>query len=79
MLSLRTGSFVTFFTDGLLEWNRNIPEAWSLLHDAIGRREVREALHPANAIRERVIDAARHEDDVAVLTVRWDKAKRSGR
>ncbi len=73
VMTLKTGAFVVFFTDGLLEWKRNIPEAWSRLHDAIGRREVREALHPAHAIRERVIDASRHEDDVAVLTVRWDR------
>lgn len=77
VLALKTGSFVTFFTDGLLEWNHDISGAWSRLYDAIGRREVREAEHPAQAIRDRVIDAARHEDDVAVLTVRWDKARRS--
>ncbi len=79
VMTLKTGSFIAFFTDGLLEWNRDIPEAWSRLHDAIGRREVREALHPAHAIRERVIDSARHEDDVAVLTVRWDRARSGAR
>lgn len=77
VMTLKTGSFIAFFTDGLLEWNRNIPDAWSRLHDAISRREVREAPHPAQAIRDRVIDSARHEDDVAVLTVRWDRARRS--
>ncbi|HEV3154559.1 MAG TPA: GAF domain-containing SpoIIE family protein phosphatase [Candidatus Baltobacteraceae bacterium] len=72
VMTVKTGSFVVFFTDGLLEWNRNIPDAWSRLHDAIARKQVREALHPAAAIRESVMGSRRHDDDVAVLTVRWD-------
>jgi serine phosphatase RsbU (regulator of sigma subunit) len=79
VMRLKTGSFITFFTDGLIEWKRNIPEALSRLHAAISLREVREAKHPARVIRERVIDAARHEDDVAILTVRWDKVRSKNR
>ncbi len=79
LLCVKPGSFAAFFTDGLLEWNRNIAQAWSRLQHAIARQDVREALHPANAIRTHVIDANRHEDDVAILTVRWDKVHRRQR
>ena len=72
-LSVKPGSFAVFFTDGLLEWNRNIAQAWLGLEHAIARQDVREALHPANAIRECVVEGSRHEDDIAILTVRWDK------
>jgi len=72
-LSLRAGAFAVFFTDGLLEWNRNIAQAWSRLEAAVARQDVREALHPAHAIRHCVIDGSNHDDDIAVLTVRWDK------
>ena len=67
--SLTPGCFLAFFTDGLLEWNRNIGQAWAHLEDALRRVEVRQAPHPAHAIRDAVIAGNRHEDDVAVLTV----------
>jgi serine phosphatase RsbU (regulator of sigma subunit) len=76
-LCLTPGSFAVFFTDGLLEWDRNIPRAWSRLEAAVSRRDIREALHPANAIREYVIEATRHDDDVAILTVRWDRSPKT--
>jgi ethanolamine utilization protein EutA (predicted chaperonin) len=38
-------------------------------------QKVREAEHPARAIRDAVIGAARHTDDVAILTVRWDAVR----
>lgn len=72
-LQLRPGSFATFFTDGLLEWNRDTDESSSRLIAAIARRQVRQALHPANAIRENVLGASPHDDDVAILTVRWEE------
>ncbi len=72
VLTLEPGSFAVFFTDGLLEWNRDIPKAWEYLQSAIARQDVREALHPAHAIRVRVIDGASHQDDIAILTIRID-------
>ncbi|MBV9269625.1 MAG: SpoIIE family protein phosphatase [Candidatus Eremiobacteraeota bacterium] len=75
-LTLRPGTFAAFFTDGLLEWNRNIDEAWSRLLSALSRQDVRESLHPAHAIRKHVIGSDRHHDDVAILTVRLEKLVR---
>jgi serine phosphatase RsbU (regulator of sigma subunit) len=75
VISLQAGTFAVFFTDGLLEWNRDIAQAWLQLNAAIARPDVREALHPASAIRDRVIDGRRHGDDVAILTVRWDRSR----
>lgn len=77
IVSLRQGSFLTFFTDGLLEWNHNIDEAWSQLEQALRRPEVRESEHPARSIRDAVIRGPRHEDDVAILTMRWRRSNKS--
>ncbi|MGH7330431.1 MAG: PP2C family protein-serine/threonine phosphatase, partial [Polyangiaceae bacterium] len=74
-ISLSPGCFLVFFTDGLLEWNRNIGEAWAQLESALRRPEVRESAHPARAIREAVIAGDRHEDDVAVLTILMEDGK----
>jgi serine phosphatase RsbU (regulator of sigma subunit) len=75
--TLRPGTFIVFFTDGLLEWNRNIGEAWRNLHRAVRTPAVRESPHPARAIRDAVIRSEHHGDDVAVLTVSW-RAKGHG-
>ncbi len=72
VIALPPGSFAVFFTDGLLEWNRNIEESWERLKRAIMRQDVREALHPATAVLQSVIDRQTHQDDVAVLTIRYD-------
>lgn len=69
IMRLATGTFAVFFTDGLIEWNRNIADAWSSLQDAISRPAIRDALHPATAIRHAVITGERHRDDIAILTV----------
>lgn len=79
VLTLEPGSFVVFFTDGLLEWNRDIASAWQLLQLAVSRQEIREALHPAHAIRTKVIDRAAHSDDIAILTMRIDTAASTNR
>lgn len=75
VLNVRVGSFAAFFTDGLLEFNRDIASSWTALQDALQSQKVREAEHPARAIRDAVIGAARHTDDVAILTVRWDAVR----
>ena len=69
---MKPGTFAVFFTDGLLEWGRDIPAAWNRLIKAIGRHDVRFARRPAAVIRELVIDGAGHPDDVAILTLRVD-------
>lgn len=76
IVTLRPGAFATFFTDGLLEWNHDIASAWDTLNVRLRDRAIREAEHPAKAIREAVIQGDRHEDDVAILTVRVDELVR---
>lgn len=71
-LNVHAGAFAAFFTDGLLEWNRDIATSWNALQRAVARQDVRESAHPAKALRDAVIDESQHRDDVAILTVRWD-------
>ena len=76
-ITLKRGMFFTFFTDGLLEWNHNVNDAWEVLIDVVGRQDVREGRRPARRVREAVIDGHAHEDDVAVLTIRVDALTRA--
>jgi serine phosphatase RsbU (regulator of sigma subunit) len=76
VVTLKPGCFAAFFTDGLLEWNRDILGAWTALCDAVKRRDIREAEHPAKALRDAVIHEANHRDDIAILTVRMDELVR---
>jgi serine phosphatase RsbU (regulator of sigma subunit) len=69
---VKAGIFAVFFTDGLLEWNRDVPTAWERLMEAMRRHDVRFARRPAAAIRANVIDTDSHPDDVAILTLRVD-------
>lgn len=77
MLNVHAGSFAVFFTDGLLEWNRDIASSWNALQAALEKQPIRESQHPAQALRDAVIRGARHTDDVAILTVRWDVERRA--
>lgn len=76
MFTLRPGVFFAFFTDGLLEWNRDIKASWIAVEQAIARQDIRESAQPACAIREAVIDASSHRDDLAILTMRVDELVR---
>jgi hypothetical protein len=74
-VTLRPESFAIFFTDGLLEWNRDMPAAMEALCAALQRADVRTAAHPAKAIRDFVIDQNAHRDDIAILTARTTRAE----
>jgi hypothetical protein len=63
-------NFAAFFTDGLIEWNRDMAAGMEALCNAIRRADVRDAASPAKAIRDAVIGENEHRDDVAILTVR---------
>ena len=63
------GSFAVFFTDGLVEGERDYLRSESLLFQAVAERAVREAANPARAIRDAVAPD-HHADDLAILTVR---------
>lgn len=71
IVTLRAGAFLTFFTDGLTEWNRQPDDGERVLRETMRRRDIREAPHPARAIRDAVVHG-RHWDDIAILTVRCD-------
>lgn len=68
-VSLHPGSFVVFFTDGLLEWQRDYLAGEEHLEKAIEQSDIRLAAHPARAIRDAAVRGT-HEDDIAVLTLR---------
>ncbi len=69
---LQCGSFLAFFTDGLIEWERNELTGYAQLEAAMRERNVREAEHPAYALRRAVIRGA-HADDVAIMCVRYER------
>lgn len=75
-MTLRPGTFAVFFTDGLLEWKRDVAAAWEALRAAVERREIREAQRPALRLREAIIGDDPHPDDIAILTLRIDELVR---
>lgn len=68
-IDLEDCSFAVFFTDGLVEFERDYVGGEARLTQAIAQRSVRTAKHPARAIRN-AVSPARHPDDLAVLTLR---------
>ncbi len=68
-IQLERGAIAVYFTDGLVEWNRNYVEGESALRDALMRAEIRNAAQPALALRRAVV-RGKHQDDVALLTLR---------
>ncbi len=67
-VSLHPGSFVVFFTDGLLEWERDYIVGEQHLAQAIERSDIRCAAYPARELRRAVV-RGKHEDDIAILTL----------
>jgi hypothetical protein len=66
---LEPGALAVYFTDGLVEWNREPLAGEEALRRALLREDIREALHPANALRKEIV-RGKHQDDIAVLTLR---------
>jgi hypothetical protein len=52
-----------------VEWNREPLAGEEALRRALLREDIREALHPANALRKEIV-RGKHQDDIAVLTLR---------
>lgn len=69
---LEPGSLAVFFTDGLVEWNRDYVEGEASLRLALSNPQVRRALHPAKALRRAVVQG-KHQDDIALLTLRVEE------
>jgi GAF domain-containing protein len=66
---LEPGTVAVFFTDGLVEWNRDYVEGEARLRRALADAAVRESPHPAKALRRAVVQG-KHQDDIALLTLR---------
>lgn len=75
--SLEPGTMLAYFTDGLTEWDRRPVDGMNQLMEAVARVEVRDAAHPAQALRQAVVRGA-HTDDIAILCVRYVGASGGG-
>jgi stage II sporulation SpoE-like protein/GAF domain-containing protein len=65
---LEPDAMAVFFTDGLVEWNRDYVEGEISLRRAIANEDIRRAVHPARALRRAVVQGM-HQDDIALLTL----------
>ncbi|HET9029922.1 MAG TPA: GAF domain-containing SpoIIE family protein phosphatase [Candidatus Aquilonibacter sp.] len=65
-LRLRDGSFIVYFTDGLIEWQRDELAGYEQVKSAMLDPDVRAAEHPAIAIRNTVVTGT-HADDIAIM------------
>lgn len=63
------GSTIVFFTDGLIEYGRDVLHAENRLRDAMRERSFLQSENPAQAIIDAVLEGAQ-SDDIAVLVMR---------
>lgn len=70
-VSLPPGSVIAFYTDGLVEWNRDHLDGEGALIEALSLQRIRESHHPATAIYRHVV-RGKALDDVAVLVISLD-------
>ncbi|HEY8313850.1 MAG TPA: SpoIIE family protein phosphatase [Candidatus Baltobacteraceae bacterium] len=69
-VAVAEGDFFTFFTDGLVEFDRDICEGERLLHEAIAKLSIR-GPSPAKVLHDEIL--TKHAiDDVAILTIAFD-------
>lgn len=68
-IQLEPGALATYFTDGLVEWQRDYVQGEAALYEALSDERVRNAEHPAKMLRRTVV-TGKHHDDIAVLTLR---------
>ena len=66
---LPPGSRLLLYTDGLVEWSRDIYEGEGLLRKRLAESDVRDAEHPAMSLVDGVLPADGARDDVAALVV----------
>lgn len=69
VLEVAPGDLAVFYTDGLVELERDFEIGQARLRDALRLGEIRSAANPALAIFERVLDGACAQDDIAILTL----------
>ena len=73
-VTLDPGASLVLFTDGLLEYGRDILAGERRVTDALGLERVMAAENPAAELFETVLSDTRNRDDVAVLVIRCDRA-----
>jgi serine phosphatase RsbU (regulator of sigma subunit) len=66
---LPPGSRLLLYTDGLVEWSRDIYEGEGLLRKRLAESDVRDAEHPAMSLVDSVLPPDGARDDVAALVV----------
>jgi len=69
-IAVHPGDLVAFFTDGLVEAERDIERGYERLRAALGLESVKAAKNPALAIFESVVGRTTIRDDVAILVAR---------
>jgi GAF domain-containing protein len=69
---LEPGCTVVLYTDGLIEWERQPVNGENALYRALHDPAVRNAVHPARALRDACILGA-HADDLALLVFRYQR------
>ena len=70
---LAGGSLFALYTDGLLEYNRDVSNAERRVLDAVAliAAESSDSIDAARKLREIVLDGQRASDDIAILTMRF--------
>jgi PAS domain S-box-containing protein len=70
---LEANSLLVLYTDGLIEFNRDVIRGEAALRTVVGGEWRRPSLHPARAIKDRVLLHSQQADDIALLTVRLEQ------
>ncbi len=73
-INLSQGVAIVMFTDGLVEWNRNIEAGYRRLKNVVCRNDVIWSAHPSRRIAEAVLAGASARDDIAILVLREARA-----
>ena len=71
-IALEPGCTIVFYTDGLIEAQRNAPAGEENLRRALLDPAIRNDRHPARALRDACVQGA-HSDDIAVLVMRYER------
>jgi PAS domain S-box-containing protein len=67
---LEAGSLLVLYTDGLIEFDRDVIRGEAALRNVVWGEWQRPSEHPARAIKDRVLLHQHQSDDIAILTVR---------
>jgi hypothetical protein len=65
------GAILVLYTDGAIEYSRNVVEGETLLLLAVENAALASGDDPARAIHDAIFDRHRVSDDVAILTIHF--------